>query len=303
MKIYNSITELAGNTPLLRSRDNLGAELVYKIEAFNPAGSAKDRVAVAMLCDARERGVLAEGGTVIEPTSGNTGIGLAAYGVPMGYRVILVMPDTMSRERISLIRAYGAEVVLTEGAKGMKGAIEMAEALANEIEGAFIPAQFENPSNPDAHYRSTGREIWEDTEGAVDVFVATVGTGGTLSGTARYLKEKNPNIEIVGVEPAASPLITKGIAGAHKIQGIGANFIPKNYDASVVDRVIAVTDEDAMAEAKALVRREGIFAGISSGAASFAARALASMPEYKGKRIVALLPDSGERYISTGIFE
>lgn len=303
MKIYNSITELAGNTPLLRSRDSLGAELVYKIEAFNPAGSAKDRVAVAMLCDARERGVLAEGGTVIEPTSGNTGIGLAAYGVPMGYRVILVMPDTMSRERVSLIRAYGAKVVLTEGAKGMKGAIERAEALANEIEGAFIPAQFENPSNPDAHYRSTGREIWEDTEGAVDVFVATVGTGGTLSGTARYLKEKDPNIEIVGVEPAASPLITKGIAGAHKIQGIGANFIPKNYDASVVDRVLTVTDEDAMAEAKALVRREGIFAGISSGAASFAARALAGMPEYKGKRIVALLPDSGERYISTGIFE
>ena len=192
MKIYNSITELAGNTPLLRSKDNLGAELVYKIEAFNPAGSAKDRVALSMLCDARERGVLAEGGTVIEPTSGNTGIGLAAYGVPMGYRVILVMPDTMSRERISLIRAYGAEVVLTEGAKGMKGAIEKAEALAAEIEGAFIPAQFENPSNPDAHYRSTGVEIWKDTEGEVDVFVATVGTGGTLSGTARYLKEKIP---------------------------------------------------------------------------------------------------------------
>jgi cysteine synthase A len=221
----------------------------------------------------------------------------------MGYRVILVMPDTMSRERISLIRAYGAEVVLTEGAKGMKGAIEKAEALAAEINGAFIPAQFENPSNPDAHYRSTGVEIWNDTEGDVDVFVATVGTGGTLSGTARYLKEKNPDIEIVGVEPAASPLITKGVAGAHKIQGIGANFIPQNYDASVVDKVLTVSDEDAMAEAKALVRREGIFAGISSGAASFAARSLARLPEYKGKRIVALLPDSGERYISTGIFE
>ncbi len=303
MKIYDNITELAGNTPLLRSKESLGAELIYKIEAMNPAGSAKDRVAVSMLLDARRRGILADGGTVIEPTSGNTGIGLAAYGVPMGYRIIIVMPDSMSRERIDLIRAYGAEVVLTAGAEGMKGAIARAEELAAEIEGAFIPAQFENPANPDAHYCGTGREIWRDTDGEIDVFVATIGTGGTLSGTAKYLKEQNPNIEIIGVEPAASPLITKGFAGAHKIQGIGANFIPKNYDASVVDKVLTVTDGDAMAEAKALVRREGIFAGISSGAASFAARALARLPQYKGKRIVALLPDSGERYISTGMFE
>lgn len=303
MKIYNNISELSGNTPLLRSKDDLGAELIYKIEAMNPAGSAKDRVAVSMLRDARQRGVLADGGTVIEPTSGNTGIGLAAYGVPMGYRVIIVMPDSMSRERIDLIRAYGAEVVLTEGAKGMKGAIERAEELASEIEGAFIPAQFENPANPAAHYYGTGREIWRDTDGEIDVFVAAIGTGGTLSGTARYLKEQNPEIEIIGVEPDASPLITKGVAGAHKIQGIGANFIPENYDASVVDRVLTVSDADAAAEAKALVRREGIFAGISSGAASFAARNIARLPEYRGRRIVALLPDSGERYISTGMFE
>ena len=303
MKIYNSISELSGNTPLLRSKDDLGAELIYKIEAMNPAGSAKDRVAVSMLRDARQRGVLADGGTVIEPTSGNTGIGLAAYGVPMGYRVIIVMPDSMSRERIDLIRAYGAEVVLTAGVKGMKGAIERAEELASEIEGAFIPAQFENPANPAAHYYGTGREIWRDTDGKLDVFVATIGTGGTLSGTARYLKEQNPEIEIIGVEPDASPLITKGVSGAHKIQGIGANFIPENYDASVVDRVLTVSDADAAAEAKALVRREGIFAGISSGAASFAARNIARLPEYRGRRIVALLPDSGERYISTGMFE
>lgn len=303
MKIYNSISELSGNTPLLRSKDDLGAELIYKIEAMNPAGSAKDRVAVSMLRDARQRGVLADGGTVIEPTSGNTGIGLAAYGVPMGYRIIIVMPDSMSRERIDLIRAYGAEVVLTAGVKGMKGAIERAEELASEIDGAFIPAQFENPANPAAHYYGTGREIWRDTDGKLDVFVAAIGTGGTLSGTARYLKEQNPEIEIIGVEPDASPLITKGVSGAHKIQGIGANFIPENYDASVVDRVLTVSDADAAAEAKALVRREGIFAGISSGAASFAARNIARLPEYRGRRIVALLPDSGERYISTGMFE
>lgn len=302
MKIYNSSRELIGNTPLLRTLPELPAALLYKLENLNPAGSAKDRAAVGMIDAAVKDGSLAAGGTVIEPTSGNTGIGLAAYGVPMGFRVIIVMPDTMSAERISLIRAYGAQIVLTPGAEGMSGAIKKAEELAREIPGSFIASQFDNPANPEAHYRTTGLEIWRDTDGKVDVIVAGIGTGGTLCGTARYLKEMNPAVVVVGCEPASSPLITEGRAGSHKIQGIGANFIPGNYDPALVDRVIAVTDDDAIAETVAIARREGILVGISSGCAAYAARMIASDPAYAGKTVVAILADTGEHYLSTGIF-
>lgn len=304
MKYVSSLRELIGNTPMLRALPALPAVLLYKLESFNPAGSAKDRPAVGMIDDAMEAGLLPRtGGTVIEPTSGNTGIGLAAYGVPMGLRVIIVMPDTMSAERISLIRAYGAEILLTPGAEGMSGAIAKAEELAREIPGSFIPGQFDNPSNPAAHYRTTGPEIWRDTDGKIDVLVAGIGTGGTLCGTARFLKEKNPAVEVVGCEPASSPVLTEGRAGAHKIQGIGANFVPANYDASVVDRVVTVTDEDAIAETAAIARRHGLLVGISSGCAAFAARQIAADPAYAGKTVVAILPDTGEHYLSTGIFD
>lgn len=302
MKIYNSSRELIGNTPLLRTLPELPATLLYKLESMNPAGSAKDRAAVGMIDAAVRNGRLAARGTVIEPTSGNTGIGLAAYGVPMGFRVIIVMPDTMSAERISLIRAYGAQIVLTPGAEGMSGAIKKAEELALEIPGSIIASQFDNPANPEAHYRTTGPEIWRDTDGKIDVIVAGIGTGGTLCGTARYLKEMDPSVEVVGCEPASSPLITEGRAGSHKIQGIGANFIPGNYDPSVVDRVVAVTDDDAIDEAVAIARREGILVGISSGCAAYAARMIASDPAYAGKTVVAILPDTGEHYLSTGLF-
>lgn len=303
MRVYESMRELVGGTPLLHTLPQLGAALLYKLESFNPAGSAKDRAAIFMLDDALDRGrIPREGGVVIEPTSGNTGIGLAAYGVPMGLRVIIVMPDSMSAERIALIRAYGAEIVLTDGKKGMSGAIEKAEELAREIPGSFIASQFDNPANPAAHYATTGPEIWEDTDGKVDVLVAGIGTGGTLCGCAAYLKKKNPDIEIVGCEPASSPVITEGRSGAHKIQGIGANFIPGNYSSALVDRVITVSDEDAIEETVRIARREGLLVGISSGCAAYCARKIAEDPKYAGKTVVAILPDTGEHYLSTGIF-
>lgn len=308
MKIYRSVTELIGNTPLieltaLEKSENLSATVLAKPEFFNPAGSAKDRVALSMLNDAEERGLLKPGAVIIEPTSGNTGICLASIAAARGYRTILTMPDTMSVERMNLLKAYGAELVLTEGSKGMSGAIEKAQELAAEIEGSFIPGQFDNPANPAAHYAATGPEIWRDTDGKVDIFVATVGTGGTLSGTAKYLKEQNPAVRIVAVEPAGSPLLSGGKAGPHKIQGIGANFIPNTLDTSCYDEVIAVTDEDAMAMGKRIARGEGFLVGISSGAAAWAAAELAKRPENRGKLIVVLLPDTGERYLSTPMFE
>ena len=301
--IYSSLTELIGRTPLLRlSNFAPGCQILAKLESFNPGGSAKDRVAARMIADAEASGLLQPGATIIESTSGNTGIGLAWVGTVKGYRVILTMPDTMSAERQSLIRAYGAEIVLTDGKLGMTGANAKAEELRQSIPGAVILGQFTNPSNPAAHYDTTGPEIWADTEGNVDIYVATVGTGGTLSGTARYLKEQNPKVRIVAVEPAASPLLSKGVAGPHKIQGIGANFIPDTLDRSVYDEILTVTDEAAMAAAKALSRTEGLLAGISAGAAAHAAKELAARPENKGKTIVTLLPDTGERYLSTGVF-
>lgn len=304
MKYVTKIRDLIGSTPMLRTLPGLPAALFYKLESFNPAGSAKDRAAVQMIEDAVAEGKIPPtGGTLIEPTSGNTGIALAAYGVSMGHRVMIVMPDTMSAERIALIRAYGAEIVLTPGAEGMSGAIARAEELAAQIPGSVIPSQFDNPSNPRAHERTTGPEIWRDTDGKIDVLVAGIGTGGTLCGTARYLKAQNPAIEVVGCEPASSPVLTEGRAGAHKIQGIGANFIPGNYDPTVVDRVVTVTDADAIAETVAIARREGVLVGISSGCAAFAARQIASDPAYAGKNVVAILPDTGEHYLSTGIFD
>lgn len=305
--IYRSITELIGKTPLvevqrLEQEENLEAAVLVKLEYRNPAGSAKDRIAKAMIEDAEEKGLLKEGYTIIEPTSGNTGIGLAAIAAAKGYRVILTMPETMSVERRNILKAYGAEVVLTEGSKGMAGAVEKAEELAHEIEGSFIAGQFENPANPKAHYRTTGPEIWEDTDGSVDIFVASVGTGGTISGTGKYLKEKNPNIKIVAVEPADSPLLSGGQAGPHKIQGIGANFIPKALDTEIYDEIICVKNEEAFAMAKRLMKKEGLMTGISSGAALHAAVELAKRTENKGKTIVALLPDSGDRYYSTPLF-
>ena len=306
MPVYRSVSELIGRTPLMEvthfEQDNgLNATILAKLECFNPAGSAKDRVAKAMLDDAEQRGLIKPGATIIEPTSGNTGIGLAAVGVARGYRVILTMPDTMSVERRNLLKAYGAEVVLTPGAQGMAGAIAKAQELAAATPGSLIAGQFDNPANPAAHYATTGPEIWADTEGKVDIFVAGVGTGGTISGTGKYLKEQNPTIRVVGVEPAASPLLSGGQAGAHKLQGIGANFVPENFDRSVVDEIIPIEAEDAFAAGRAMAR-EGLLVGITSGAALHAAKLLAQRPENAGKVIVALLPDSGERYLSTEMF-
>lgn len=302
MKIYNSLAEIAGNTPLLRAYPELPGTLLYKLESFNPAGSAKDRAAITMLREAERKGLLKKGGTVIEPTSGNTGIALAAYGVPCGYRVIIIMPDSMSRERIDLIKAYGAEIILTPGAEGMSGSIIKAKELADSIPGSFIPGQFDNHDNPLAHFETTGPEIFRDTDGRVDVLVAGIGTGGTICGTSGYLKSMNPAIETVGCEPASSPMITEGRSGAHAIQGIGANFIPDNFNPALVDRVVCVKDGDAISETVAIARRYGILVGISSGCAAYAARMIASDPAYRGKTVVAILPDTGEHYISTGIF-
>ena len=302
--LYNSLTDIIGRTPMLRlSKFAPNFRILAKLESFNPGGSAKDRVALQMIQAAEASGLLRPGATIIESTSGNTGIGLAWVGTSRGYRVILTMPDTMSKERQSLVKAYGAEIVLTDGALGMQGANAKAEELRQSLPGAVILGQFTNPDNPKAHYETTGPEIWEDTCGQIDVFVATVGTGGTLSGTARYLKEKNPALKVVAVEPAASPLLSGGQAGPHKIQGIGANFIPETLDRTIYDEVLPVTDENAMETAKRLSRTEGLLVGISAGAAAWAAAELASRPEYQGKTIVTLLPDTGERYLSTGIFE
>ena len=301
--VYQNLIEIIGRTPVLKlGRFAPEFEIFAKLESFNPAGSAKDRVAAEMIAAAEADGTLVPGSTIIEPTSGNTGIGLAWVGTVKGYRVILTMPDTMSVERQNLIRAYGAEIVLTEGSKGMAGSIEKALELREKTENAVILGQFENKNNPLAHYKTTGPELWADMEGQIDVFVAAVGTGGTLSGTARYLKEQNPAIRVVAVEPAASPLLSGGSAAPHKIQGIGANFIPETLDRTVYDEVVTVSDEDAMAAANRLSKTEGLLVGISSGAAAFAAAQLAARPENVGKRIVTVLPDTGERYLSTGIF-
>lgn len=307
MKIAQNVTELIGKTPLLRltrweEKHGLKAAVIAKLEYFNPTGSTKDRAAFSMIEDAERRGVLKPGATIIEPTSGNTGIGLAAIAAAKGYRAIFVMPETMSVERRALIAAYGAEIVLTPGAKGMKGTIEKTEELKKEIPNVFVPSQFDNPANPAIHERTTGPEIWADTDGKIDIFVATFGTGGTVSGAGRYLKSKNPAIEIVAVEPAASPLITEGHAGPHGIQGIGANFVPDNLDRSVVDTFLTATNEEAFAATKEIARTEGVLVGISSGAALAVATRLAKDPKNAGKRIVALMPDTGARYLSTPIF-
>ncbi|MDE6273486.1 MAG: cysteine synthase A [Clostridiales bacterium] len=307
MAVYHSIAELIGNTPLLELThyekiNNLQAKIYAKLEYFNPAGSVKDRVARAMIEAAEKSGALKAGATVIEPTSGNTGIGLAAVCASRGYKVILTMPDTMSVERRSLIKAYGAEIVLTEGIKGMKGAIEKAQELASKIEGAFVPLQFENPANPKAHRDGTGVEIWKDTEGKVDIFVAGVGTGGTVTGVGEYLKSKNPNIQIVAVEPAGSPVLSKGVSGAHKIQGIGAGFVPRVLNSEIYDEVITVSDGDAFAASRAIAKSEGVLVGISSGAALFVATEFAKRRENADKNIVVLFPDTGERYLSTPLF-
>jgi cysteine synthase A len=307
MRIFNNITELIGKTPLLETKSiekkyNLKAKLIVKIEGLNPAGSTKERVALQMINDAENEGKLVKGSTIIEPTSGNTGIGLTIVGVQRGYRVIIVMPDSMSIERRNLIKAYGAELVLTEGSKGMKGAIEKAEELAKEIKNSFIPEQFSNLSNPKAHFLTTGPEIWEDTDGQVDIFVSSVGTGGTISGTGEYLKKKNPNIKVVAVEPASSPVLSKGVAGPHKIQGIGAGFVPDVLNTEIYDEIFVADSADAFAAAKLIAKKEGISVGISSGAALHGAIELAKKPENKGKIIVALLPDSGDRYYSTPLF-
>ncbi len=306
-KIYTAADQLIGRTPLLRlvrleQQLGLNAALLAKLESFNPAGSVKDRVAKAMLDDAETKGLIGPGGTIIEPTSGNTGIGLASVAAARGYRVIIVMPDTMSVERRQLMMAYGAELVLTPGARGMTGAIEKAKELAHETPGSFIPGQFENPANPDAHYRTTGPEIWEDTDGKIDLFVAGVGTGGTITGVSRYLKEQNPAIHVAAVEPADSPVLSGGKAGPHKLQGIGAGFVPDALDQNAYDEVLTVTTEQAFEASRALGRAEGVLAGISSGAALAGAIRLAKLPENAGKTIVTLLPDTGDRYLSTGLF-
>ena len=308
MPIYHSVTELIGRTPLLElcnyeRAHGLQATVLAKLECMNPAGSAKDRVAARMIAEAEAAGRLTSGGTIIEPTSGNTGIGLAAVAAARGYRVILTMPDTMSVERRALIAAYGAEIVLTPGAEGMAGSVAKAEELRRSIPGSIIAGQFENPANPAAHEATTGPEIWADTGGKVDIFVAGAGTGGTVSGVGRYLKAQNPNVKIVAFEPASSPLLTEGHAGPHGLQGIGANFVPENLDRSVLDEILTVTDEDAYAAGRELARTEGILVGITSGAAVWAAAELAKRPENQGKTIVALLPDSGERYLSTPMFQ
>lgn len=307
MAIYHSITELVGHTPLLRfhsfeKKFQLDASILAKLEYFNPAGSVKDRVARQMIETAEATGELKEGSVIIEPTSGNTGIGLAAIATAKGYRIIIVMPETMSVERRNLMKAYGAELVLTEGAKGMKGAIAKAEGLAKEIPNSFIPGQFVNPANPAAHKATTGPEIWADTEGKVDIFVAGVGTGGTVTGVGEYLKSKNPDVKIVAVEPASSPVLTTGKGGSHKIQGIGAGFVPDVLNTSVYDEIITVSNEDAFATGNAIAKSEGVLVGISSGAAAWAAAELAKRPENKGKNIVVLLPDTGDRYLSTPLF-
>ncbi|MDY4855462.1 MAG: cysteine synthase A [Candidatus Ventricola sp.] len=307
-RIYTSSEQLIGRTPLLEAvhieeEEHLKARLLLKLEGFNPGGSAKDRVGLAMIEDAEKRGVLHPGSVIIEPTSGNTGIGLCVVAAARGYRAIIVMPDSMSMERRMLMKAYGAELVLTPGSEGMKGAIAKADELAREIPGSFIPGQFDNPANPQAHYDTTGPEIYADTDGAVDIFVAGVGTGGTITGVGRYLKERKPGVKIVAVEPASSPLLTKGIAGPHGIQGIGANFVPSVLDRSVIDEIIPVTDEDAMAAGRTLGRREGVLIGISSGACLHAALELARRAENAGKTIVALMPDAGDRYLSTRMYQ
>ena len=306
--IYDSIAALVGQTPLLRlerfaRKSGAEAEIVAKIEYFNPAGSVKDRVALNMIEQYEKEGRLNEKSVIIEPTSGNTGIGLAAICAAKGYKAIIVMPDTMSKERRMLMTAYGAELVLTDGALGMQGAIAKAEELAASVEGAIIAGQFHNSANPDAHYKTTGPEIWNDTEGKIDIFVATAGTGGTVSGTARFLKEKNPNIKVVAVEPAASPYLTEGRVGAHKIQGIGAGFLPETLDLPVIDEIITATDEESYRYAREIAKTEGLLVGISSGAALAGALKLAARPENKGKTIVTILPDTGERYLSSGLFE
>ena len=308
MSIKNTITDLIGGTPLLElanleKNEELGAKIVAKLEFFNPAGSVKDRVAKAMIDDAEQKGVLKPGSVIIEPTSGNTGIGLASVAAARGYRLIIAMPETMSIERRNLMKAYGAELVLTDGSKGMKGAIEKAQELANEIPNSFIPSQFTNPANPAAHEKTTGVEIWNDTDGNVDIFVAGVGTGGTISGVGAYLKSKNPDVKIVAVEPKGSPVLSEGTAGPHKIQGIGAGFVPETLNTMIYDEIIAVSNEDAFAAGRNVARTEGVLVGISSGAAVWAAIQLAKRPENKGKTIVALLPDTGERYLSTPMFD
>ena len=306
--IYSDFSSLVGNTPILDAsrlceNESIDARLLLKLEYFNPAGSVKDRVAVNMLKKATEKGLISKGATIIEPTSGNTGIGLAAACVSMGYKAILVMPDTMSVERQQLLKAYGAEIVLTEGAKGMSGSIEKANELHEKTPNSFIPSQFENGDNPESHILTTGPEIYRDTDGKVDIFVACIGTGGTVSGTGAYLKNQNPDIKVIGVEPFDSPLITKGVAGKHGIQGIGANFIPENLDLDVVDEVLTVKTEDAFSMCRSLASSEGLLVGISSGAALCTAKEIAQRKENKGKNIVVLLPDSGERYMSVGLFE
>ena len=307
MKVYKKITDLIGHTPLLElenieKAEGLEAKIYAKLEYFNPAGSVKDRIAKAMLEDAEAKGVLKPGSTIIEPTSGNTGIGLASAAAAKGYKIIIAMPETMSVERRKLMKAYGAELVLTEGAKGMKGAIAKAEELAKEIPDSFIPSQFSNPANPAAHEKSTGVEIWEDTDGTVDIFVAGVGTGGTITGTGKYLKSQKPDVKIVAVEPATSPVLSGGAAGPHKIQGIGAGFVPETLDTKIYDEIIPVENDDAFDTGRKIAKSEGVLVGISSGAALYAAIELAKRPENKGKTIVVLLPDTGERYLSTAMF-
>ena len=306
-KIYKTITELVGKTPLVElvnynEQNKLSATIVAKIEGFNPAGSVKDRIAKAIIEDYEAKGILKKGATIIEPTSGNTGIGLAAIAAAKGYRLIITLPETMSVERRNLIKAYGAELVLTEGAKGMKGAIARAKELNEEIPNSIIAGQFVNPANPKAHYDTTGPEIWEDTDGNIDIFVAGVGTGGTISGVGKYLKEKNPNIQIVAVEPATSAVLSTGVAGPHKIQGIGAGFVPDTLDTTIYDEIITVSNEEAFKTGSSVVKSDGVFVGISSGAALYAATILAKREENKGKRIVVLLPDNGDRYLSTPLF-
>ena len=307
MKVYEKITDLIGGTPLLKlnnyvAEEELGATVLGKLEYFNPAGSVKDRIARAMIDDAEQSGALKPGAVIIEPTSGNTGIGLASVAASRGYKIILTMPETMSVERRNLLKAYGAELVLTDGGKGMKGAIEKAQQLADETPGSFIPSQFTNPANPAVHKATTGPEIWNDTEGKVDIFVAGVGTGGTLSGVGEYLKSQNPDVKVVAVEPAGSPVLSKGTPGPHKIQGIGAGFVPETLNTDIYDEIITVENDDAFATGRKLARKGGVLVGISSGAAAFAAAELAKRPENKGKVIVALLPDTGERYLSTPMF-